>query len=140
MNANKIFELMKAAYDENEALECFGLRYTSEEYVAGDQLENSHQWYQDDPTVWGEECEYNADLGMWDGGELPGVCTIELPYVHQWYDENGSIRAIENAVNTAEAYRYGDNTHLYLVGGTDGEGGNDTDELIIRNPVVVACL
>ena len=138
MDANKILEVMKAAYDEDESLEYFGLRYCSEEHAVGDQLENSHQWWQDNPNNWDTGCEYeyNAEMGCWDGGELNGVCTVGLPDIYQWDDTD----AIEQAMNTVENYRYDSNTHLYIVGGTGSEGGNDIGELIICNPVVVACL
>lgn len=138
MTANEIFEIMKEAYENSDnELEYFGLRFSSEEFNVGDHLENSHQWYQDDPADWGEECEYNEKLGLWDGGELNGVCTVGLPDCYQW-DYDDTITNIDRAIKCALGYKYGDHTNCYLIGGNNAEGGNDPMELIISNAVVIS--
>lgn len=135
-NANEIFEIMKAAY-ETSGYEYYGLRYCSENFSDGEELENSHQWYQDDPANWGEECEYNADLGMWDGGELNGVCSIGLPYYWESSEaiSDEAISDIEKAIKRIESYHYGDRNNLYIIGGNYAEGGNDPGEVIIGGAI-----
>ena len=64
--------------NDNNGYEFFGLRHDSHVYEIGEEVNRSHQWYQDDPTEWGEDLPYNAELGLWDGGELDGTCAITV--------------------------------------------------------------
>lgn len=110
--------------NENNEYEFFGLRHDSNVYEIGEEVNRSHQWYQDDPSEWGEDLPYNAELGLWDGGELDGTCAIEI--------EDGNI---ENAMRVSAGYEGG---HLYLIASEEAWGGNDYMESIMADAVVVA--
>ena len=112
------------AMNENNEYEFFGLRHDSNAYAIGEEVSRSHQWYQDDPTEWGEDLPYNEELGLWDGGELEGTCAIEI--------EDGNI---ENAMRVSAGYEGG---HLYLIASEEAWGGNDYMESIMAEAVVVA--
>jgi len=114
--------IMKVMNENN--YEFFGLRHDSHAYKIGEKVNRSHQWYQDDPTEWGEDLPYNEDLGLWDGGELDGTCAIMV-------DKN----EIEKAMKEANGY-VGD--HLYLIASCVAWGGNDYMESIMADAVVVA--
>lgn len=126
MTANEILEII-----DNGEYERYGIRHSRTLPEIGQGLENSHQWWQDDPSEWGGACEFNAELGLWDGGELPGVCTIGIP-------DYPTIESIEKALKLSDDYKsFGP---AFLVGGDWAEGGNDIGELIIHNGVCVAAL
>ena len=127
MTVKEIAEIVKnGLFNEHDV---YGLRADRDGIEAGDTFEASHQWYQDDPSEWGEECEYNEEMQMWDGGELDGTCTIGLPdYACDF--EKKIAEALERV------QMYGD--HIYLVGGDNAGQGNDIDEVIIANAVCIA--
>ena len=116
--------IMKIMNDHKDEFEFFGIRHDFREYKIGETTQNSHQWYQDDPTNWGEELPYNEDLRLWDGGELDGTCAIEV--------EDGNI---ENAMRMSAGYEGG---HLYLIASEEAWGGNDYMEIIMAESVVIA--
>ena len=116
--------IMKIMNEHKDEYEFFGLRHDSHEYKVGETMHNSHQWYQDDPTNWGEDLPFNAELGLWDGGELDGTCAVEVT-------EGG----VEKAIKEANKY---DGGHLYLIASCDAWGGNDYREVIMSDAVVVA--
>ena len=76
MTIKEIAEIVKNGLFEEHDI--YGFRADREDLETGDVLENSHQWYQDDPSNWGEDLPYNEEMGFWDGGELPGVCTLRV--------------------------------------------------------------
>lgn len=110
--------------NENNEYEFFGLRHDSHVYAIGEEVSRSHQWFQDDPTEWGEDLPYNAELGLWDGGELDGTCAVEVT-------EGG----VEKAIKEANKY---DGGHLYLIASREAWGGNDYGEVIMPDAIVVA--
>lgn len=110
--------------NENNKYEFFGLRHDNRVYAIGEEVNRSHQWYQDDPSEWGEDLPYNDELGLWDGGELEGTCAIEV--------EDGNI---ENAMRVSAGYEGG---HLYLIASEEAWGGNDYMEIIMAESVVIA--
>lgn len=125
-------EMIKKVIEENE-YEFYGLRYDSNTLNVGDYCKNSHQYYQD---AWNldnyddlteEELSqlYNADLGCYDGGELNGTCAVRLT-------ENN----IEKAIERMSHYAYAD-SKLILIAGNYAEEGNDVDEIIIENAIVL---
>ena len=116
--------IMKIMNDHKDEFEFFGIRHDFREYKIGETTQNSHQWYQDDPTNWGEDLPYNEELGLWDGGELEGTCAVEVT-------EGG----VEKAMKAANGY---DGGHLYLIASCDAWGGNDYREVILSDAVVVA--
>lgn len=132
MNALEILNIINA--DEDTAFGCafYGLRADHSGIERGERFENSHQWYQDDPSDWDEygEYEYNDDLDMWDGGELDGTCTIGL-------GDFPTVESIQAVLERVSGYLYGNADTIYLVRGTGAEGGNDIDETIISNATCV---
>lgn len=117
-------ESIMKVMNENNEYEFFGLRHDSHVYAIGEEVSRSHQWYQDDPTEWGEDLPYNEELGLWDGGELEGTCAIEI--------EDGNI---ENAMRVSAGYEGG---HLYLIASEEAWGGNDYMEIVMAESVVIA--
>lgn len=113
---------------ESGEFDFYGLRADREGIAVGDTFENSHQWYQDDPEEWGEECEFNEALDMWDGGELNGVCRIGIK-------DFPKVKDIEEALKRVAIYS---GESVYLVGGYSAEGGNDIWESIINEGQCVA--
>lgn len=123
MTAQEVLEVI-----EKGEYECYGIRRDRGDIEAGYKFPNSHQWYQDDPSNWGEELPYNEDMGFWDGGELPGVCTLR---VRDWPTVEQIAKTMEDVI----PYNFDGAT--YLVGGDWCEGGNDINESIIHNGVCV---
>lgn len=127
MTVKEIAEIVKNGLFEEHDI--YGLRADRDGLNVGDTLNNSHQWWQDDPSELGEECEYDEERGLWDGGELDGTCTIGLPdYACDFEKE------IEKALKRIQMY----GKNIYLVGGDNAGCGNDIDEVLISNAVIVA--
>lgn len=130
LTAEKIIDIVK-----NSDFECFGIRADKAGLIPGDVLENSHQWFQD--YVWDgdpdedEEHPYNAEIGCWDDGELPGTCALYI-------DDRTNAAKIERILSEMKYYLYGDHTCVYLIAGDDMESGNDIGETIIENAQVLA--
>ena len=110
---------------ENSEYEFFGLRHNSHVYEIGEEVNRSHQWYQDDPDAWGEDLPYDEELGLWDGGELDGTCAITIE----------GVDGVDKAMKAANRY---DGDHLYLIASCDAWGGNDYMESIMADAVVIA--
>jgi hypothetical protein len=110
--------------NDNNGYEFFGLRHDSHVYEIGEEVNRSHQWYQDDPAEWGEDLPYNEELGLWDGGELDGTCAVEVT-------EGG----VEQAIKESNKY---DGGHIYLIASREAWGGNDYMEILMSDAVVVA--
>lgn len=130
MTAQEILDIINADEDFIYGCSCYGIRADLAGYKAGDRFANSHQWWADDPSAWGEECEYNDDIQMWDGGELDGTCSIGL-------GDNPTIESIEAAIKLDSKYICSDATTLYLIRGCSSWGGNDIGESIIKNATCV---
>lgn len=108
----------------------YGLRADSRKCEIGEVLPNSHQLYQDPWYTDGSMDEllypYIEDgiyAGYYDAGELNGTSSI-------YVDE----RSIDSAIERIGHY---DGKYIYLIGGDKSEGGNDLDESIIENAVVL---
>lgn len=123
---------------ENSEYEHFGLRFDFNDYEENDVCENSHQWFADywNLTNYEEltdeeiEARYNSDMMCYDDGELNGTCCIRV-----------TADTIESALENMEKYRNGyecDGAKLILVAGDFAEEGNDRNEIIIENAVVIA--
>ena len=116
---------------EHGEYEFYGVRCDDAEYGIGDQCNNSHNWYQDDPNEGLDEDDpwfmpYNKALGLWDGGELNGACAVMV-----------SADTVDNAIKALKSYALcGKNT--YLIAGDYAQGGNDKNELIIGGAIVLA--
>lgn len=63
-----------------DGFSAFGIRADVSGYEAGYELDNSHEWLQDDPSDFATpgEYEYNKARGMWRGGELNGVSVVQI--------------------------------------------------------------
>lgn len=115
----------------------YGLRVDYNNYSVGDVCEPSHQWWQDDPGD--DRIPYNEELGLWDDGELDGTCAIRIL---TQYDGNSDrvIKSIQSAIKSAcEVYAkmYGDDYNILLLGSYSASSGNDIDEVIMRDAVVL---
>lgn len=110
----------------------FGIRADSRDLPNGYQLEPSHDWFQDYPG----ECEdpyddpdypFDEEMDCWDGGNLKGTCSIDL-----------ELESAESAIERVKREYLVPGGHIYLIAGNTGHHGNDTDEIIIRDAVVLA--
>ena len=127
-------DMILKAISESEN-ECFGLRYDNNNYSINDRCENSHQWYQDAWNLdnYGELTEseldelYDSETGCYDAGELEGTCCVKV-----------TEDTIDDALSRVEMYKYDDASELILISGDDAEEGNDVDEIIIENAIVIA--
>lgn len=121
-------EEIRKAIEESD-YEIFGIRADNYDYEIGDITFPSHQLYQDPIEDWEgnllypliEEGPYE---GFYDAGELDGTCAVEV-----------TIDNIEDALKIVRQYL---GSHIYLIAGNAGEGGNDIGEVIIRNAEVLA--
>ena len=113
----------------------YGLRKDNRRYDVGEIVAKSHQLWQDPQWDDNDELVYpyiedGVYAGYYDGGELPGTCTIRI----NDYDDAATI---SSRIADMTAY---DAEYLYLLGGNHAEAGNDINESIICNAVVVAIL
>ena len=132
ISAKEILDIM----NENE-YEFYGLRADFSGLKSGDELENSHQWFQDylwgdEPDYEDEEHPYNSEIGAWDDGELNGTSSVGL--------QKGVTEAQISKLlsDMKKYYKTKGHTNIYLIGGDDAEGGNDVGELIIANARVIS--
>lgn len=115
--------------------DCWGLRVCDKKYEIGDICDNSHQLYQDPMYADAEMTEllypYIEDgiyAGSYDGGELDGVCAINL----NPEEENSIGWAIETIGYYEHLGKY-----LYIVAGDRAIAGNDEGEIIISDAEVI---
>jgi hypothetical protein len=124
---NRIFEIMK-----NSNYEYFGLRKDDFNYNIGDICNNSHELFQDPIYDENDEllypyCEDGIYKGYYDAGELDGTCAIMISL-------NETKNEIQNKLEKMKMY-YAKN--LYLIGSNSFNNGNDNDEIIINNAIVI---
>ena len=110
----------------------YGLRKDSYDYNIGDTCHKSHQLWQDpeydeDGELIYPYIEEGPYAGFYDGGELDGTSSIGINY----YDE------IEDIIQKIELVSEYIADHLYLIAGYYAGAGNDREELIISNAVVI---
>lgn len=130
----------------------YGIRADRRNLAIGEELGNSHQWWQDMynmsdyyqvedddyDTQWEFfKGRYNNEMGCWDDGELDGTCCIGL---HDAYgdidiEDVDEIVDIAKALEELKIYMY-DGAHIYMICGDDAQSGNDAGELIISNATV----
>ena len=110
----------------------YGIRADSRDLPNDYQLEPSHDWFQDYPG----ECEdqyddpdypFDEEMDCWDGGELNGTCAIDFEYAH-----------LQDTIKRAMKEYLVSGGHVYLIAGNSWHAGNDVDEIIIRDAVVLA--
>lgn len=114
----------------------FGLRADDMEYRIGDICNNSHQLFQDPifdecgdlmyPMVEDHDSPY---YGYYDAGELNGTCAVKF----NPYNED----SIESALEAVKMYS---GKNLYIIAGYSIEHGNDADEIIIEDAIVLGRL
>ena len=127
MTVSEIAEIVRKGLFEEYNV--YGLRADRDKIMPGERLKKSHQWYQDDPSAWGEDCPYDEDMHMWDGGELDGTCAAGIPdYACDLEKEIGL------ALERARTYT----GCVYLIGGSGADRGNDIGEMIIADAVCIA--
>ncbi len=132
MNAIDIMNILNNDEDFAFGWCVYGLRADRKGLDVGHKFQKSHQWWQDDPSNWGEECEYDEDRQQWDGGELPGTCTLGL-------GDFPTVESVQRVIDRMNRF-YVDpkESSLYLVKGDWSEGGEDAGESIIHNAEMVA--
>ena len=99
-----------------------------------EQFGNSHQLFQDDPC---DGTPYREDLNMWDAGELDGTCGIKIASGYYVNEDSALTEKALKAIEEAKAYMTG-NDRLYLIVGTNCNGGWDKDEIIVADAVCLA--
>ena len=113
----------------------FGIRADYMKYSIGDECETSHQLYQDPqyaddaysellfPRVLDPQSPY---YGLYDAGELNGTCALGF--------DPEDLDSIEEMLKRADNYP-GDRVHV--IGGNRIEYGEDENEIIIRDAIVI---
>lgn len=124
---NRIIDLI-----QNSEYEYFGLRKDDYNYNVGDICNNSHQLFQDaqydyDDNLLYPLIEEGIYKGFFDAGELNGTCAIEISL-------NNSENVITKRLETMKMYP---SKNLYLIAGNYCEVGNDINEIIIENAIVI---
>lgn len=98
----------------DEGYEAFGIRH-----MEGNELNNSHEWIDDEDT----------------GIELDGVCTYDLRVDLFDSAEDIATKLVEALEKSNAAY--GHLGRPVLIYGKYGEGGNDINEIVIPNPQMI---
>lgn len=128
LNAKEIAQII-----EDSELDFFGIRIDTVKYEVGEIAENSHELYQDpvyDES--GEEllypyCEEGKYKGYYDAGELDGTSAIRI--------NSASEASISEALDIVKQYS---GAYIHVLGGDSAQSGNDMDEIIIEEAIVLA--
>lgn len=110
--------VLNALIENGHKFGCYGLRTDSRVLNVGDELGCSRDLY-------------------WENTEetyLNGTCATGFGYL--WYDED-DIDEVRKALKRQQDY---DGAHMYLIAGDSSEYGDDPQEIIIKNAVVVAVI
>lgn len=110
-------ELQKHNYEYN----VYGIRTDNREYQIGDIVADSHAW----------DAEH---FRPFENEFYDGACATGFDML--WYDDD-DMETVKKALKVQENYR---GEHQYLIAGMSFEYGNDKDEVIIENAIVVAIL
>ena len=125
---NEIQKIINIIENDDDCFAFYGIRATTEEHSAGEELSNSFFW------VDGEKTEE----------ELDGISTMGIKDL----TEEAVIRAIKCLGRDACEY-FGVKTNVFhsyvgqnfvLIKGDSATAGDDNGEWVIKNPVVVAVL
>lgn len=121
---NEIANEIKKNYETIKAHNHIGLRGTQEDenYQVGDTTRNSLDW------------DTENDCSSSD--ELDGTSSVWVDN-NQIEDADDLIERIEDAIEKVEAYA---GKQIILIGGDCGDNGEDQDEIIIRDAVVLAII
>ena len=125
----KNIEMIKGILELGEHLH-YGLRKDNMDYEIGEELEVSHQWFQDaeyDFQTGELVFPFDEEMRLYDAGALDGTSPIEIKE-----DDN-----VEEKINYMAMY---EGKNLYLVAGPCANYGNDRHELVIENAIVLAKL
>ena len=121
---------------EESCFEYFGLRADDMEYQVSDICNNSHQLFQDPTFDESGELMYpvvenhgSPYYGYYDAGELNGTCAVGF--------NPDSEEDIQDALEVAKMYS---GKNLYIMAGDSIEHGNDADEIIIEDAIVLGRL
>lgn len=111
-------KILEALIESNYNYRYYGLRSTNGKYEVGQELHSSVD---------------SSDDGIENGEpELDGTCATGFGYLA--FDEDDT-EEIEKALEINSGYKQ---NHLYLIAGNDVEYGEDEQEIIISNAVIVA--
>jgi hypothetical protein len=110
----KHLEICKKFMEENPGYEFFGIRADDRAFEVGQMLPNSFVW----------------DDGVKTDEELDGTCAIRLyDYWTEKYNENAESQASEYPFD-----------NVYLIAAKSAQEGNDRNELVMFEAVVVEIL
>lgn len=132
MTANEIAKLITNLYGTKSAswgkYYCFGIRTDERELAVGEEVPCSYNW--------------SDDVDYDDAEQLDGTCATDISWMH-WTDIEDEmddiIDAVKKALELNNSLRY-PGKHQYLIAGESYDYGNDDDEVIISNAVVVAVI
>nr|DAP79036.1 MAG TPA: hypothetical protein [Caudoviricetes sp.] len=125
---NEIQKIINIIENDDDCFAFYGIRATTEEHLAGEELSNSFVW------IDGEKTEE----------ELDGISTMGIKDL----TEEAVIRAIKCLGRDACEY-FGVKANVFhsyvgqnfvLIKGDSATAGDDNGEWVIKNPVVVAVL
>jgi hypothetical protein len=111
MTANEILQKIR-----DSKYNIHGLRADSKNYNTGDNMPNSREWVDGTATD-----DY-----------LNGTCAVFVDY--DFLNDDATLTNIENALTQSSEY---DGTSIYLIAGNKSEWGQDKNEIIIRNAIVL---
>lgn len=118
----KISELPISNPDRNGYRQVFGIRYDEREFAPGDVVPHSYHWIDGEPT----------------DDPIDGTCTIRYDNGRFYMDDDYADIEIDDIREFARNYNYYGSA--YLVEGKSNGGGDDRDEVILEDPVVLCKL
>ena len=122
MTAQEIAEVIAKHHTENENINYYGIRFDDAAMNPGDLCRASHDW------DFENDCESEE--------YLPGTCVSGIGYL--WFDgDDSDVSAIQKALDANNDYRA---DYQYLVAGDAMELGDDANEMVLANAVVVCKL
>lgn len=113
--------------------EILGVRTIDDNYNVGDEVAYSYDWLASEDD---DACEDEQPV------MLDGACAIHIP-TNQYYAD--SDEQVEEALKVAleiieRAYNTYEGSHAYLITGNGYNWGDDKDEIVVRDAVVLAKL
>lgn len=125
---NEIQKIINIIENDDDCFAFYGIRATTEEHTAGEELSNSFVWVDGEKTE--EELDGISTMGIKDLTEEAVIRTIKCL----------GRDACEHFGVKANVYHSYVGQNFVLIKGDSAAAGEDNGEWVIRNPVVVAVL